>query len=201
MRIDFSPSTLTGGAAGIGRGDLPPEQRIALLSPRTGGRAAVQPLDLSQGARLRRLLNFGPFLVGDRQMREILLAAAMAAMFCSSSSAFGEGALAVGRATFSDGSFRDNFGMTWDNDTVGKARAGALAECREDPDVAEVYRIVATFRGECVSVAYPPEEVYGMGWGRGKDRATAERQALAECRADAEDPSGCRVDHTACDTH
>lgn len=71
---------------------------------------------------------------------------AVGATLCWSGSVFAEGALAVGRMTYDDGGFADNYGVAWDHQTVGQARAGAFAECREDEEVADACRVVATFR-------------------------------------------------------
>jgi hypothetical protein len=123
----------------------------------------------------------------------------VAASLSFATPAAAEGALAVGRATFDDG-FRDNYGMAWDYETSAKARAVALADCREVADVARYCRVVATFRGQCASVAYAIEDEYGMGWAVANNSQTAERRALAKCREDAVDPDRCRIEFTHCDS-
>src|SRR5260370_41444776 len=104
------------------------------------------------------------------------------------SGARAEGALAVGTS----GNFaKDGFavGGAINKATKQDAIDQALATCRKyegAPKMAEVCRIVATFRRECFAINFDPKAgTPGGGWAVGRDKAAAEESALAACPAAA----------------
>jgi hypothetical protein len=117
-----------------------------------------------------------------------------------------EGALATGEPAdlAEDGV---SFGFSYGYTTMEEARERALAECKgqtgASDEVKALCKIVATFSGQCVSVALDPAEGEpGFGWAVGADQAAADLIALAKCRAVSkpERHSFCRIAGNACDS-
>ena len=117
-----------------------------------------------------------------------------------------EGALAVGTS----GNFaKDGFavGGAINKATKQDAIDQALATCRKyegAPKMAEICRIVATFRRECFAINFDPKPgTPGVGWAVGRDKATAEERALAACQttAGAARRKFCKLEQSFCDTH
>ena len=117
-----------------------------------------------------------------------------------------EGALAVGA---SGNVAKDGIalGGAIDKPTKQAAIDQALATCRKyegAPKMAEICRIVATFRRECFAINFDPKPgTPGVGWAVGRDKATAEERALAACQttAGAARRKFCKLEQSFCDTH
>jgi Domain of unknown function (DUF4189) len=115
------------------------------------------------------------------------------------------GALAVGVAP---GGAQNGFAFGIDSNrgNAAKARAKALARCREtkesNPAARSRCMVVGTFRRECVVVAIDPKNgTPGVGWAIAADRAVASRRAVAGCEATAGSGRAktCKVSAAHCD--
>lgn len=93
--------------------------------------------------------------------------------------------------------------------TSDAAIASAMEVCRTEPGIPKATaqcKIVGTFSGKCYAAAFDPKSgTPGAGWAIEPDRASAEKQALANCQATAgKDRSQfCKVDAptVGCDKH
>jgi len=151
----------------------------------------------------RRMSTFGKRVKRTlaRALGALLLAGAAAA-----GAARAEGALATGEPPdiAEDGV---SFGFSYGYSTMEEARERALAECRgqtvASDEVKALCKVVATFSGQCVAVAFDPAEgESGFGWAVAPDQAAADEGALAKCRAVSkpERHGFCRVEGRACDS-
>ncbi|HEY8268008.1 MAG TPA: DUF4189 domain-containing protein [Xanthobacteraceae bacterium] len=88
------------------------------------------------------------------------------------------------------------------NATKARAEALALADCRMEKRAAQYCKTVATFKNKCFAIAWDLEPgPGGLGWAVDADLATAERQAIAGCRATAKPGRSqyCKIDESNCD--
>jgi hypothetical protein len=114
-----------------------------------------------------------------------------------------EGAIAVG-TTGNVEKYGIAFGMAL-NESKGKAGEIAVLRCRtfEAKEAAERCKVVATFYGECLAIAYDPKPgTPGAGWGVGPDQLAANQLAVAMCEK-AAGPARkgyCQVERFGCDT-
>jgi hypothetical protein len=138
----------------------------------------------------------------------IVLLLGLTAVIGFSTRVMAMGALAIG----STGNVPvDGFaiGGTVNKSTRDEAIAAALKTCRAHPDVPKAAarcKIVRTFRQKCYAAAFDPKTgTPGVGWGLGRDRATAIKQAMKYCQASAgtDRAQFCQVqiDITNCDSH
>ena len=80
------------------------------------------------------------------------------------------------------------FGMVVDEPTKEAAGEAAVRRCRtfQARAAAERCKVVATFAGECVAVAYDPKPgTPGAGWGVGPNQFLANQRAVAMCEETA----------------
>ena len=119
--------------------------------------------------------------------------------------AMAEGALAFG----STGDIlKDGFAFGYANNwrTSEKAAAEALRQCQTFKDAkkaAAKCKVVATYRRECVAVAFDPKiSKGGVGWAVGPSEEAVKARAVAACQgtADAGRAQFCKVDKFYCDT-
>jgi uncharacterized protein DUF4189 len=80
------------------------------------------------------------------------------------------------------------FGMVVNEPTKEAAGETAVQRCRtfQARTAAERCKVVATFAGECVAVAYDPKPgTPGAGWGVGPNQFLANQRAVAMCEETA----------------
>jgi hypothetical protein len=104
--------------------------------------------------------------------------------------AFAWGALAISQGD--GGSW--SYGVSYNHDSPQSARADAMARCRSEPNGYNC-RIVTTFNGQCISVAFNPR---GNGYGWATRPNVRQAQAAAHNSCLDSNPS-CRVVATHCD--
>jgi Domain of unknown function (DUF4189) len=144
-------------------------------------------------------------MIGKASRTMLWTCVAFAAATFGATGAQAEGAIAIGIEN-NDPKAGIAVGMAWDHEQVGEAKYEALIQCLAFVDAGLERRVackvVATFRRQCVSVAFDPEPgTPGFGWSVGKDQADANSKALGQCRAAAGDrASFCAVALTACDS-
>src|SRR5262245_58159446 len=132
----------------------------------------------------------------------LYVSCAAALLLGAGARAWADGALAVG----STGDVvRDGiaFGMVVDQPKETAADE-AIRRCRtfKARAAADRCKLVAAFSGECFAVAYDPQPgTPGAGWGIGRHRAPANRNAIAMAgeRAGPGRRGFCRVESAACD--
>ena len=135
----------------------------------------------------------------------LLVAACLAADLVNAVPVHAEGVLvtALGPRGRSDG-----FAYAWsaNHGSMRSATDAAMEECRKQAIKVKVptsaCSVTLSFTNQCVSVVFDPKAgASGIGWAVGRDRVTAEREAMARCRdsADSGRASHCRVDITTCD--
>jgi Domain of unknown function (DUF4189) len=116
-----------------------------------------------------------------------LTALAAPAFLGAAPRSWADGAVAVGSTgdVVKDGIA---FGMAVNEPTKEAAAEVAVSRCQtfEARAVAERCKVVATFTGECVAVAYDPKSgTPGAGWGVGPNQFLANQRAVAMCEETA----------------
>jgi hypothetical protein len=130
-------------------------------------------------------------------------ALAAAALACESG-ALAEGAFALGSSgdIAKDGV---SYGYSTNHVTASDAVENALRECRggkNAPKMAEICRIITTFKNECIAIAWDPKPgTPGMGIAFAPDKSNAETRALELCKmtAGTDRRTACVVDKSRCD--
>ena len=140
-------------------------------------------------------------------MRKELLGTAAALAALGSGAALAHGAVAIG---LPDNYAEEGFstGTTYDYDTRDEAARIALEQCvlqaREFESTLqeEACRVVATFEGQCLALAYDPDTgTRGFGWAVADTAEEAEDRAFAACqRSSTRDRAAfCAVVESDCD--
>jgi hypothetical protein len=99
------------------------------------------------------------------------------------------------------------FGYAINKSSVDQARAEALAACKRpaqgvDKRAQEHCGLAMFFRNQCFAVAMDPKDATpGVGWAVASDKATATRDAMANCRATAgpDRQNACEISRAECD--
>ena len=166
---------------------------------------------IEQGSRLARFNLRTPYYSGRTRgisMRNdvaVLAVACALVIAAAPQPAAAEGALAFAlpRDTAKDGFA---FGVANDRPTRADAEAEAMRRCHDFRDASRetraLCRIVASYSGRCVAVAYDPRTgVTGEGWAVETTLEAAQAIALDRCRATASRSRGqfCRVSYSYCD--
>jgi hypothetical protein len=137
--------------------------------------------------------------------RNVVVAAALAAAaIVYAPGALAEGAFALGSSgdIAKDGV---SYGYSTNHATPSDAIENALSECRAGknaPKMAEICRIVTTFKNECIAIAWDPKPgTPGIGIAFATDKANAETRALEFCKmtAGTDRRTACVVDKSRCD--
>lgn len=135
--------------------------------------------------------------------RMTLVACIAGATMAAALPAAAEGALAFGIKN-NNPALGVSYGVGYNYQTVEGAKYEALVQCLKQDisaDIRAECKVTMTFRNACASIAWDPAAGEpGFGYAQGADRASAERQALDQCRATAGARRGaCVVDKTFCD--
>lgn len=129
---------------------------------------------------------------------KLLLPAMLLVSLAVPSPASSEGALAIG---IPESGLREGFAFGWRiaAPSAASAETGAIEECRRQAQnfgvPVERCKIVASFRGQCVSVALDGNERWA-GWAVGKTREEAIASALKSC---GEGARNCKTFDADCD--
>lgn len=122
-----------------------------------------------------------------------------------SACAWAEGALALG---VPENVAKDGFAYGWafNMDTASEAKEGALEACRTTKEgskqAKKLCRIYDTFSNQCVAISMDPDAgTPGVGWSIADNRASAEKAALANCKATAGTArmEFCEISTSKCD--
>jgi hypothetical protein len=125
---------------------------------------------------------------------------ATAAVLLSTSPAFAYGALAIGGSPAEAASKGIADGISSNQDTAEEAQAAAEKFCLAytgAPAVAAQCKVIETFSHKWVVVAMDPAAgTPGFGWSIDADKATAEQNAVDQCKATSPDNRKpfCKVD-------
>jgi hypothetical protein len=140
-----------------------------------------------------------------RGFLQLSLAAALAANAMGAGLAHAAGALAVGVAP-GGAQHGFSFGVVWNGADADKAQANALSRCRtakeSNPPARDRCTLVGSFTHKCAAIAMDPKDgTPGIGWAIAADRADANEQAMANCKATAgpERVGFCKVSSSHCD--
>jgi hypothetical protein len=135
-------------------------------------------------------------------MKRIASFIAAIAMIAASTSAFADGALAIGQSK--DPSHGLAIGMVGGASSGKTASRDALQECKtSDVKARTLCRVVKVYSNQCAAIAMDPRDgTPGFGWSVAKTEAAASKQALANCKATAGKgrANACRVAGTSCDS-
>jgi Domain of unknown function (DUF4189) len=111
------------------------------------------------------------------------------ALVLSVTPAFAEGAVALGRPDeIAKAGVAIGIASSYDDNT--SAAKAALAKCQANKDAPpatlSLCRVLAYFRDQCAAVALDKKAgTPGFGWSIGIDKASAQQEALAACKATA----------------
>jgi hypothetical protein len=143
--------------------------------------------------------------ISDR-IAALLIALVTAGACLSPQPGSADGAVAVGMPTdVAAEGFA--FGYAINKSSVDQARAEALASCKKpaqgvDKRAQALCGLAMFFRNQCFAVAMDPKDATpGVGWAVASDKATATRDAMANCRATAgaDRQGACEISRAECD--
>lgn len=125
-------------------------------------------------------------------MRKELIAISVLMLGAATVQAGAHGAIAIGGNTADVAKNGIAVGDSYNYDTKGEAETRALQECltpgSAPSETKALCKIVADFSNEWVAIAMDPESgTPGFGWSIDANKATADRNALAQCRASSPD--------------
>jgi len=117
---------------------------------------------------------------------------ALAAMLAATSSAGAYGAIAIGGNTADAATKGIAVGITKDYGTAAEAEEAAVKKClaftAAPAETVAKCKVVQSFSHEWVVVALDPgDSTPGFGWSIDADKASAERNAMSQCKASSPD--------------
>ena len=117
---------------------------------------------------------------------------ALAAMLAATSSAGAYGAIAIGGNTADAATKGIAVGITKDYGTAAEAEVAAVQKCLAytgaPKETVAQCKVVQSFSHEWVVVALDPgDSTPGFGWSIDADKASAERNAMSQCKASSPD--------------
>lgn len=116
----------------------------------------------------------------------------LAVMFAATSPAGAYGAIAIGGNTADAATKGIAVGITKDYGTAAEAEAAAVQKClaftAAPAETVAQCKVVQSFSHEWVVVTLDPgDSTPGFGWSIDADQATAERNAMSQCKASSPD--------------